>query len=276
MCLRCRSSVVLLLAAIGCEGRTLRVCADPNNMPFSNEAQAGFENKLAEMIARDLDAQLEYTWWSERKSFVKNSLAAGKCDVVLGIAAGVPEVLATQPYYRSSYVFVSRRDRNLHISSLLDERLNTMRIGIHVVGDDYAPPAHALATRGLSARLVGFSLFGPNGEPDPAAKLIDAVKNGDVDVAIVWGPLAGYFSKASGGTLDITPVTPAAWMGIPFIYDISLGVRPGDTALQAELDKVISGECAAIRKLLSRYGIPIIAEDGAKCGQSQQLSVSSR
>ena len=266
---------VLLLASCLCHGRTLRVCADPNNLPFSNRAGAGFENRLAEILAHDLDAQLEYTWWSERKSFVKNSLNAGKCDVVPGIAVGTASVLATQPYYRSSYVFVSRKDRNLHISSLLDDRLSALKIGVHVVNDDYAPPAHALAGRGLSGNLVGFNLFGEYGEENPPAKLIDAVERGEVDVAIVWGPFAGFFAKSETAPLDIGPVTPPAWMGIPFTYDISMAVRPSDTALKDELDKVLAHECPAIRDLLSTYGIPTVTEDKPKCGESQQrFSVS--
>jgi len=254
----------MFFAAV-CDARVLRVCADPNNLPFSNEARAGFENKLAEMVARDLDAQLEYAWWSERKSFVRNSLAAGKCDVVLGIAESVESVLATQPYYRSTYVFVSKKKRDLRISSLADERLANLRIGIHVVGDDYAPPAHALARRGLSANIVGFSLFGAYGQPNPAANIVDAVEKGDVDVAIVWGPFAGYFAKAQTDPLEISPVTPPAWMGVPFTYGIAMGVRPGDEALKTELDRVLARECAQIAKLLSSYGIPTVP-GGQPCG----------
>ncbi len=174
----------------------LRVCADPNNLPFSNEAREGFENRLAAMVARDLGAKLEYTWWSQRKSFIKNSLDAGRCDVLMGIPAALDSIEVTKPYYRSTYVFVSRQDRALRVCSLDDARFEKWRIGIHVVGDDYAPPAVALARRGLAANLVGYSLFGSYGEANPPAKLVDAVERGDVDVAIVWGPFAGYFAKA--------------------------------------------------------------------------------
>jgi mxaJ protein len=257
--------------------RVLRVCADPNNLPFSNEAGTGFENKLASIVAQDLKADVAYTWWSERKSFVKNSLLAGKCDLILGIPSTLNAVLVTQPYYRSTYVFLSRADRALKISSLADDRLDKLRIGIHVVGDDYAPPAHALAQRGLAANLVGFSLFGEFGEPNPPAKLISAVSRGDVDVAILWGPFAGYFAKQSRTALDLKPVTPPMWMGIPFTYDISMAVRPDDFPLRAELDAAIARHCPAIRALLAEYGVPTVPEDGPKCDGSQpQHSVSSR
>lgn len=173
----------------------LRVCADPNNLPFSNQQQQGFENKLAQMLAAQLGAKLEYTWWSERQSFLKNSLEAGRCDLVMGLPASLPSVATSKPYYQSTYVFVSRHDRNLHVMSLDDSRLSKWRVGVHVVGNDYAPPAAALARRGITGNVIGFSLFGANGTTNPARKLIDAVANGQIDVAIVWGPFAGYFAK---------------------------------------------------------------------------------
>lgn len=254
----------------------LRVCADPNNLPFSNEARQGFENKLAEMIALDLGAQLEYTWWSERKSFVKNSLNAGRCDVILGLASTVDSVLATQPYYRSTYVFLSRQDRNVEVTSLADERLSKLRIGVHVTGDDYVPPAHALAAQGLSANIVGFSLFGPFGEVNPPAKLVDAVVNGDVDLAIIWGPFAGYFGAQRQKDVKMTPVLPPAWRGVPFQYDISMAVRPDESKLRDELNGALSRNCAAIQSLLATYHIPTVPEDEPKCAPQQQSLVSSR
>lgn len=220
-----RSVVFLILSGFTfSHARVLNVCADPNNLPFSNQTGAGFENKLAELVAKDLGVDLQYTWWPQRKSFLKNSLLAGKCDVVLGIPAETESVLATQPYYRSTYVIVERHGIAPPISSLADERLARLRIGVHVVADDYAPPAHALARRGLSANLVAFSLFGPDREPDPPSKIVQAVAAGDVDVAIVWGPFAGYFARSARQPLDISPVTPAMWMGIPFTFEISMAV----------------------------------------------------
>jgi ABC-type amino acid transport substrate-binding protein len=180
--------------------------------------------------------------------------------------------LATRPYYSSTYVFVTRK--GLSISSLADDKLAQLRIGVHVTGEDYAPPAHALAQRGLSANLVGFSLFGQYGEPNPPAKLIEAVRRGDVDVAIVWGPFAGYFAKR--GDLEIKPVMPRAWMGVPFTYGISMAVRPNEQGLHDELDHVLERECGAIQNLLADYGVPTVPESAPKCDGSQQFSVSSR
>lgn len=248
--------LVAMLPCIAAEQRVLRVCADPNNMPFSNERSEGFENKLAEIIAVKLGAKLEYTWWSERKSFIRNSLSQGRCEVVMGVPSTLESVTATKPYYRSTYVFISRRDRNLNITSLDDPRLVNWRIGIHVVGDDYAPPAYALARRGITSNIVGFSLFGEFGEANPPARLIDAVARGDLDVGIVWGPFAGYFAKAAKTSLDVVPVSPAVFLAVPFTYNISLGVRKGNDALKTELDGVLESESAAIEQILSEYGVP--------------------
>jgi len=257
MCFRFLS---LLLFAAGCYGAdaagTLRVCADPHDLPFSNEAGQGLENKLAQLVASKLGVTVQYTWWNQRKAFIKNSLDQGKCDVLMGVPSTLDSVAVTRPYYRSSYVFVSRRDRNLQVTSLIDPRLSEWRIGINVVGDDYAPPAFALARQGITKNIVGFSLLGGEGETDSSRKIIDAVDRGDIDVAIVWGPVAGYFAKASKCPLSIEPVSPAAFLGVPFTFDMSIGVRKGDDALRATLDNIIRTDSAAIEQVLSQFGVP--------------------
>ncbi len=255
---RCLSLLLLMfgIPVVSSAQSALRVCADPNNLPFSNEQGQGFENKLAELIAAKLDDKLEYTWWTQRKSFAKQSLDQNACDVVLGLPSSLPDVLATKPYYRSTYVFVSRHDRDLGITSLADPRLGELRIGIHVVGDDYAPPAYALARRGITRNIVGFSLFGEYGELNPPRKLIDAVDRGAVDLAIVWGPFAGYFAQTEKAQLDIVPVAPPTYLGVPFAYDISAGVRKGNETLRTQLDQVLESESASIHQILTRYGVP--------------------
>ncbi len=257
MFFRClRLALVAALPGLAADPGVLRVCADPNNLPFSNDQGKGFENKIAELIAGKLGDKLEYTWWSQRKSFIKNSLDQGRCDVLMGVPSTLQSITATKPYYRSTYVFVSRHDRALGITSLQDPRLEKCRIGIHVVGDDYAPPAAALARRGITANVVGFSLFGEYGQPNPPATIIDAVLRGDVDVAIVWGPLAGYFAKNASTPLDIVPVSPSVFLAVPFVYDISVGVHKGNQELKSELDNVLESESVPIEQILSQYGVP--------------------
>jgi quinoprotein dehydrogenase-associated probable ABC transporter substrate-binding protein len=269
MSFRSNGPVLLLLAAVACGGGgrptsaqvALGICADPNNLPFSNDKGEGFENKLAELVAHDLGRPLRYTWLPQRRGFVRNTLRAGKCDVIMGVPSSFELARPTEPYYRSTYVFVSRRDRHLHLTSLDDARLTHLRIGVHVIGDDYAnvPPADALARRHIVRNVVGYSIYGDYSKPNPPADLIDAVRRGDVDVAIAWGPLAGYFARASAVPLDVVPVSPQIDLPfLPLVFDISMAVRRGDDSLRARLDAVIERRHHDIERLLQEYGVPLL------------------
>jgi mxaJ protein len=251
--------VAFLLCTPAAQGRELRVCADPNNLPFSNEKGEGFENKIVELIARDLDASVVYTWWAQRRGFVRNTLRAQECDLWPGIASGVEMVTATRPYYRSTYVFVTRADRHLDISSFDDVRLRTLTIGVQMVGNDAmnTPPAHALARRGIVDNVRGYMLYGDYSRPNPPAEIVDAVARGELDLAVVWGPLAGYFAAKQPGTLTLTPVSPA-WDGpqSPIVFDISMAVRKGDTALKHDIDAALGRNRGAINAFLAEYHVP--------------------
>lgn len=239
--------------------RELRVCADPNNLPFSNERRQGFENRLAELLADELDAELHYTWWAQRRGFVRNTLDAGTCDVLMGVPSELERVLTSVPYYRSTYVFVSRERDELNITSLDDPRLKAVRVGVHLIGDDYTntPPAHALGSRGIVANVVGFPIYGNYAEPNPPARIVEAVAKGTIDVAIVWGPFAGYFSPRQAVPLRVVPVAPERdGPELPFVFDIALGVRRGDEALRHELDAALARRRAEIAQLLAGYGVP--------------------
>jgi quinoprotein dehydrogenase-associated probable ABC transporter substrate-binding protein len=255
-------------AAGGTEpARELRVCADPNNLPFSNERQEGFENKIAELIARDLGATVRYTWWAQRRGFIRNTLRARACDVVMGVPSNYDPVLTTTPYYRSTYVFLYAKDRGLAIRSLDDPLLRQLRVGVHVVGDDYAnpPPAHALARRQIITNVVGYSIYGNYLEDNPPARIVDAVGSGEIDVAIIWGPFAGYFAKRQPVALEIRSVPPDPGLPLlPFVFDISLGVRKDDTALKQELEEVLQRRQVEIRSILEGYGIPLVQEAKAQ------------
>src|SRR5438093_6954818 len=239
--------------------RVLRVCADPNNLPYSNSRQEGFENKIASLIARDLGAHVEYSWWPQRRGFVRNTLRAGACDCIIGVPSNFELALPTQPYYRSSYVFVSRRDRHLDITSLDDRRLEKLKIGVQMIGNDHynSPPAHALTNRGMIDNIVGYTVYGDYRDPEPGRAIVDAVARGDVDVAIVWGPQAGYFAKHARVALDLRPVNPQIDVPfLPFVFEISMGVRRGDPALRDQLDREIEYRRGDIERILDAYGVP--------------------
>lgn len=249
---------LLLFATAECwAAPVLRVCADPNDLPYSNQQQQGFENHLARMIASDLGSQVSYVWYPQRSKFFQKTLDSGVCDVVMGVPAGMEDVAITRPYYISSYAFVSRRDRHLRITSLDDPRLRTLRIGVHILGDedDNVPPVQALIRRGMVRNLVGYSIFGHLDQTNPSANLIRAVADKEVDVAVVWGPLAGYFAQKSAAPLDVNPI--AADPADPAMtYSIGIGVRPQDAQLRQTLDAELQRREPEIRKLLASYGIP--------------------
>lgn len=243
----------------GLRAGVLRVCSDPNNLPFSDRAGRGFENRLAELVARDLGLKLAYVWWPQRRAFARNTLKACRCDVVMGVPAHYEPALPTQPYYRSSYVFVWRRDLGPAVTSFDDPALAHLKIGVPLVADDYAnaPPAHALARRGLAGHVVGYSVYGDYRQPHPPSAVIEAVARGEVDVAVAWGPVAGYFAPRQPVPLALAPVSPAFDPpALPFVFDISMAVRRGNTALRDALDRVIQRRRREIAAILDRYGVP--------------------
>ena len=240
--------------------RTLTACADPNNLPFSNAAGEGFENKLAQMIASDLHSKLDYVWWAQRRGYVRNTLNERKCDFWPGIGSNVEMVATTRPYYRSTYMFVTRASEKLEGLTLDDPRLKTVRIGVELVGDDASntPPAHALASRGIISNVHGYMLYGDYSKPNPPAEIIRATERGDVDVALVWGPRAAYFAAKSPVPLRLEPVTPwMADMQWPMQFDISVGVQKNDQKLLKEIDAVLERRASDIRKLLAAYRVPL-------------------
>lgn len=238
----------------------LRVCADPNNMPFSNQHGDGFENKIAALVAHQLNRPLTYFWLPQRRGFVRNSLNAERCDVVMGVPAQYGLVQPTRSYYRSSYAFVSRRDRHFTIDSFDAPRLKGLTIGIQISGDDYnnPPAAQELAARHIIDNIRGFTLYGDYSRPDPQREIVDAVADGRIDIAVVWGPLAGYYAQRESTPIDVRPVaTASSAPSSKFTFDISMGVRRNDTALRTALDQVITRRGAEMRRILRSYGVPL-------------------
>ena len=269
------ASKLVAFLALGCATvayaatATLRVCADPNNLPFSNRAQRGFENQLADMVAHDLGMTVSYYWFPQRSKFFKETLNAGKCDVVMGLPTNIDVANTTVPYYHSSYVFVSRRDRHLNVKSMDDPRLHQLRIGVHVTGDeeDNLPPVNALIRRGIVRNIVGYNIYGNLDEKNPPADLIRAVADKKVDIAIAWGPMAGYFAKHSPVPLQVTPVDVVSPNpNIPFTFAISMGVRRGDSVLLDRLNTEIQQHRARIHQLLESYGVPLLTARAVQTG----------
>lgn len=254
-------AALLAAGAASAGERVLRVCADPNNLPFSNRGGEGFENTLAHWLAQDLNARLDTTWWAQRRGFVRHTLNEGKCDLVMGVPAGYERTLNTRPYYRSGFVLLSRAERGLHIDSLDDPRLRTLKIGIHVAGpEQLPPPAIALARRGITDNIVGYPIYGDYAKPNPPLALVDAVRRGEIDAAIIWGPLGGFGRLAVGPELAMQAL-PKAASDPPFTYAMAIGVRKDDRALAAELDRALERRRPLIRELLRAYGIPDMPPD---------------
>jgi mxaJ protein len=249
------AAILISQAAVA---RELRVCADPNNLPFSNESRDGFENRIVELIAQDLDATVTYTWHAQRRGFLRETLKAEACDLVPGMPSNLEGVRTTAPYYRSTYVFVTREAEPLPYS-FNDTVLRERRIGVQLVGDDGAntPPAHALARRGIIDNVRGYSLYGDYREPSPPSRIVKAVADGDIDIGVVWGPLAGYFAPRQAVPLKIRAVSPSFdGPQLPMVWDISMAVRKEDYALREEVDTALQHRRADIEAILMQYGVP--------------------
>jgi mxaJ protein len=237
MFLRFLKLCCLFLAAssLAAAAPPLKVCADPDNLPFSNRQAQGFDNRIAELLARDLERKVEFVWQRAGRGFVRENLNKGICDVLVGVPVQFRPVLTTGPYYSSSYVFVTRKDRHLNLNSFDDPRLRKMKIGVQVLEDDYAPPARALSRRQLTLNIVGFDVAG-----DESPEIIRAVARGKVDVAIVWGPLAGYYAARQRVALDLRPVEPELDPPtLPFRFAMAVGVRKSDRQLKEQLYRVL-------------------------------------
>jgi mxaJ protein len=252
-------AVAFGVSALPLEARELRVCADPNNLPFSNDRGEGFENRIVDLIAQDLDATVTYTWHAQRRGFLRETLKEGVCDLVPGLPANLQQGLRmTAPYYRSTYVFVTRQD-GPPVGSFNDAALRDHLVGVQLVGDDgfNTPPAHALTRRGIIDNIRGYTLYGDYREPSPPSRIVKAVSDGDIDIAVAWGPLAGYFASRQSSLLRVTPVEPQFdGPQLPMVWDIAMAVRKDDTALWSEVDAALKRHRADVDAILAQYGVP--------------------
>ncbi|HEY4849102.1 MAG TPA: substrate-binding domain-containing protein [Methylocella sp.] len=239
--------------------KVLRVCADPRNLPFSNEAGEGFENKIAALLAHKLGKTLAYEYYPGATGFVRNTLNAHRCDVIMGMPQGDDLVQGTNPYYRTSYALVSKQGAGLEtIDSLEDTRLQAKRIGI-VAG---TPPATNLAVNGLLENVKSYPLVVDTRFDAPAAAMIADLEGGRTDAAILWGPIAGYLAKHSKIPMKVTPLVKEA-SGPRMIYRIGMGVRHSDQDWKRLLNKLIAENQAEIIQILASYGVPLLDENNA-------------
>lgn len=235
----------------------MRVCAEPYNLPYSNERKEGFQNRIAEILAEDLGATLTYVWLPPHHNLARDvyMLQQGLCDLFIEVYEGQAPFLTTLAYYRSTYVFVYRQDSPVQVQSLDDPVLRGMRIGVQSAG---SPPELALAIRGLIGNVRHY--YPDFNQPNPLASLIEAVAQGEVDIAIVWGPTAGFFAKQQPVRLEVVPVRPEIELQpfISMVHSVSIGLRQNDESLRDELNRSLARRWDDIQAVLQEYGIPLL------------------
>jgi mxaJ protein len=259
MCSRCLRYLLLLAllpAAAAMAAKPLRICADPDNLPFSDRAGRGFDNRIATLVARDLGHEPVFIAARSRRGFLREQFNKNACDLLTGVPLGMRGVATTRPYYRSTYVFVTPVREHLQIASFRDPHLNGQRIGLQILEEDYSPPSLPLIRNGHAAQLVGFESFGTAG-----GDIIRAVADGRVGVAVVWGPVAGYYAARQHLPVALTPVSPAKdSSGVPFVYSIAFAVHKNDTALRDALNTSLARLEPQIQKILAAYHVPLVPE----------------
>ena len=237
----------------------VRVCADPNNLPFSNEKGEGFENKLAELIASKLNMRVVYTWLPQAMGQITNLPGNGQCDILMGYAQGTGLVEDTNPYYRTSYVLIYRQDDHslAGLESLSDDRLKNKKIGIIA----RTPPVSIMAMNGLMANTKPFEVNADRTSASPAAAVIAAIASGEIDAGILWGPLGGYYAQQSKEPLALVSLVKET-AGPATIYGITMGVRPNEPEWKHKLNKLIAENQDDINAMLLAYDVPLLDEDG--------------
>ena len=237
--------------------KVLRVCADPNNMPFSTDKGEGFENKLAELLANKLGKGLSYSWYPQATGFVRNTLAAHKCDVIMGVPQGDDLVQVTNPYYRTAYALVIKPGHGLEdVDTLGDPRLKGKRIGI-VAG---TPPGNNMTANGLMANAKPYPLVIDTRVDSSAAAMMHDLAADEIDAGILWGPMAGYYARHAASAVTVVPLVKET-TGPRLAYRIAMGVRYADQEWKRQLNRTIQDNQPAINRLLLSFGVPLLDED---------------
>jgi quinoprotein dehydrogenase-associated probable ABC transporter substrate-binding protein len=239
----------------------LRVCADPNNLPFSDQKQQGFENKVADLLGSTLHLKVDYTWFPQVIGFVRNTLQAHRCDLVMGTVAGDEMMATTNPYYFTTYVMFYRSDKGFAFKGLQDPRLASLRLG--VVGA--TPPSNLLVRHDLMAHTKPYQLTVDTRVESPTRQMVQDVVDGTIDVGFLWGPIAGYYRKHDQLPLTLVPLADEP--GAPRMkYHIAMGVRGNEPEWRRHIDAVILARQAAISAILQGYGVPLLNEQGELIG----------
>ena len=242
--------------------KVLRVCADPRNLPFSNEKGEGFENKLSEFFAEKLQKKLDYMYFPQATGFVRMTLGAHRCDVIMGFPQGDDLVQGTNPYYRTAYAMVAKQGSGLEdVTTLEDERLKSKHIGI-VAG---TPPGTNMAVNGLMANAKPYPLMIDTRFDSSAEAMIGDLQKGEIDVAILWGPMAGFYAKRANPPLHVTPLVKET-TGPRLVYRIGMGVRPADQNWKRQLNRLIQENQPAINRILLDFGVPLLDENDRPIG----------
>ena len=236
---------------------SLRVCADPSDLPFSNEKSEGFENKIAELFAHELNLPVEYAWYPQVTGFLRNTLLAGRCDVIMGTVAGDSEVDTTSPYYYTGYVIVFRDDSGWSFTGWDDLRLKDMRIGVVA----RTPPADLLLRHGAMDKAVPYPLTVDTRADSPSRRMIHDIADGIIDAGLLWGPLAGYYVQHDGLPLKVMLLPSEA--GAPRLdYHIAMGLRRNEVEWRRKLNGLIHAKQNDINRILADYGVPLLDEQG--------------
>lgn len=239
--------------------QVLRVCADPANMPFSNQKAEGFENKIANIIGEELGVPVEYTWFPQAIGFARNTLLAKRCDLIIGTGQGDELVLNTNPLYRSSYAMVYPKGKGLDgVESLFDPRLKDKRVGV-MIG---TPPADLINKAGLMGKAKPYRLMVDRRYDSPAEDMMKDIRDGEIDAGVLWGPLAGYYATRGGDKLTVVPLLEDAKKNNGKMeFRITMGVRQGDDLWKRQLNDILRKRQSDIDRVLLEYGVPLIDED---------------
>ncbi|GKQ52776.1 substrate-binding domain-containing protein [Bradyrhizobium sp. Ce-3] len=244
------------------DAKVLRICADPRNLPFSNEKGEGFENKIGELFAEKLQKKLDYMFFPQATGFVRMTLAAHRCDVIMGFPQGDDLAQGTNPYYRTAYALVTKAGGELdQVTTLEDERLKGKHIGI-VAG---TPPATNMAAAGLMGNAKPYPLMIDTRYDSSAGAMMDDLAKGEIDAGVLWGPMAGFYAKKANPPLHVTPLVKET-TGPKLVYRIGMGVRGSDQNWKRQLNRLIQENQPAINKILLDYGVPLLDENDRPIG----------